>query len=183
VINSVLGILVSIATWSAPQPMYSAGLIVIYGNQNLVEANAIFRDYDLSRYPNRCGISAISPAQLGKVAWVRIPGGGWIGPCGVIDAVARADAYRAIYETREIAEVTWDMAAALGFTNGGQWGQIFFGLCPPIDGIHTQGQEWSDYAVPELYAPPLVIDYDASEPHRSFYPYPIQQRPTVCPNA
>lgn len=177
---AALAVLVSIATWSAPQPQMSAGLLVTYGNQQLVEANAAYRGYDLGRLPDRCGLAAISPAMLGSVAWVRVPGGRWLGPCLVVDAVGRAHAYESIYVRQEVAEVSRATAAALGFEYGA-WGHVYFGPCPPADGPETRGQEWSDYAAPELYAPPLVIDYDASEPHRSFYPYPQQQRPGDCP--
>jgi len=180
-IPAALAVLVSIATWSAPQPQLSAGRLVIYGNDLLALANAEYRGYDLDGYA--FGLAAISPVMLGRVAWVHVPGGAWVGPGLVVDAVGRAHAYASIYERQEVAEVTWATAAVLGFSNGGRWGHIFFGACPPADGPETRGQEWSDFAAPELYAPPLVIDYDASEPHRSFYPYPIQQRPTVCPDA
>jgi hypothetical protein len=33
--------------------VYSAGLLVVYGGQPLIEANADWRGYDLSAYPER----------------------------------------------------------------------------------------------------------------------------------
>lgn len=166
----IFGVLVSIGTWSAPQPTHSYGLIVVYGSQALVEANADFRGYDLSHYPNRCGFSAISPAELGKIGWFRVGNSGWLGPCISTDAVARADAYGSIYERQEVAEVPRWLANRLGFEYGA-WGEVYFGLCPPL-------YEWS---IPQAYAPPLVVDHPPYEGHRSFYPYPPQQRPvTEC---
>jgi len=179
VLPPALAILVSIATWSAPQPQLSAGLIVVYGNQQLVQANATYRGYELAQFPDQCGLAAISPAMLGSLAWVRVPGGRWLGPCLVVDAVGRTHAYESIYVRQEVAEVSRATAAALGFEYGA-WGHIYFGSCPPADGPETRGQDWSDFAAPELYAPPLIIDEFPYENHRSFFPYPHQQPVTNC---
>lgn len=164
----LVAILVSISTWVAPEPVHSWGKIYNYGGRSVIEATAEFRGYDLSLYPERCGLSAISPAHLGQLAWVRVEHSGWIGPCLVVDAVARSDAYGLIYERHEIAEVPRWLANRLGFEYGA-WGEVYFGLCPPV-------YEWS---VPQAYAPPLVVDTPPYEPYRSWYPYPEQQRPVM----
>jgi len=164
----LVAILVSISTWAAPQPVHSYGDIYNYGGQSVIEATAAFRGYTLDGYLG--GISAISPAHLGQVAWVRVGNSGWVGPLTVVDAVARSDAYGSIYERQEIAEVPRWLAHRLGFEYGAA-GELYLGLCPPV-------YEWS---VPAPYAPPLVVDHPPYEPHRSWYPYPPQQRPvTEC---
>src|SRR3989304_7199129 len=102
---AALAVLVSIAPGSAPQPQLSAGLLVTYGNQQLVQANAAYRGYDLGQLPDECGLAAISPAMLGAVAWVRVPGGRWLGSCLVVDVAGRTHAYESIYVRQEVAGV------------------------------------------------------------------------------
>lgn len=166
------GLIVSISTWSAPQPVYSEGLIVIYGGQPLIAANAAWHGYDLAPYGG-CGFSAISPAMLGRIAWFRSEHGPWFGPCLSVDAVARVHAYASIYDRHEVAEVSWALAAQLGFSNGGQWGYAFFGACPPnADSLAVD---------PQPYAPLLTFDLGPPDHTPSFYPYPAQQLPVVCP--
>lgn len=160
--------IVSVETWVAPQPKHSAGLIGLYGNQTLVEANAEWHGYDLSLVPERCGLSSISPAHLGRLAWVRTPGHVWMGPCLVVDVVARRDAYGSIYERHEIAEVSRAVAGALEFEYGAQ-GEIWFSSCPP-----------TGTSQPQPYAPPLAWDAWPYHKTPSFYPYPEQQRVTGC---
>lgn len=123
--------LVSMTTWLTPSPQHSQGLLVAYGNQLLVEANADYRDIDLSPYWNRCGISAISPRDLAKIVWVKADDK-WLGPCIFIDAGARHHFYNLVYVNHEIAEIPFWMADMMGFENG-EWGEIFIGLCPPTD--------------------------------------------------
>lgn len=164
--------ILSVASWVTPQPLYSSGLLVTYGNQNLVEANAAVRGYDLGIIPGRCGLSAIAPVHLGELAWVRVEGGAWQGPCTVIDAAARIHALDSIYSRHEIAEVSRSTAAALGFEYGAQ-GYLWLGPCPP--------PAESLMMMPEPYAPPLILDRRGeSNPH--FDPYPLQQIPVNCPN-
>jgi hypothetical protein len=169
-LSTLLGCVLAVAAWAAPQPQYSAGLLVTYGGQQLVEANAEYHGYDLGLYPGRCGLAAISPAMLGRVAFVRAGGSDWVGPCLVVDAVARVHAYDSIYTRHEIAEVSRATAAALGFEYGAP-GFVWFGPCPP----HYD----SLYPAPLEYAPPLRWE-DAGSPGRSFWPYAEQARPVDC---
>lgn len=166
---AILTSILSVASWSEPQPQYSMGLLVTYGNQQLVEANADWRSYDLSLYPNRCGFSAISPAHLGRIAWIRTDGHRWVGPCISVDAVSRRHAYDSIYVRHEIGEVSRDTAAMLGFEYGAQ-GYVYFGQCPPIG---------DDDVTPQEYAPPLTWDYPPTDWTPSFYPYPLQEKVIV----
>lgn len=166
--------IISNFTWGYPQPVYSSGLLVTYGSQSLVEANADYRSYDLSVYPDRCGLSGISPAGLGRIAYVRTAGSDWIGPCLVVDAVGKVDAYGSIYDRHEIAEVSRSVAEELGFQYGSE-GFIWFGLCPPNpDSLWPQ---------PQPYSPPLVWDTGEPDGHRSWGPYPSQQIPIDCPKS
>lgn len=162
--------ILSVASWSAPQPQYSAGLLVTYGNQRLVEANADWHGYDLTAVPGRCGFAAISPAMLGRVAWFRVGQGEWVGPCISVDAVARVHAYASIYQRHEVAEVSRNVAAALGFEYGAV-GEVFFGPCPP--------KAESVWYQPQAYAPELSWD-TRGEATPSWYPYAAQQAVVVC---
>ncbi len=167
----LLGFVLAIASWAAPEPIYSSGLGVVYGGQQLVEANASFHSYDLSPYPDRCGGAAISPAMLGRIYWVRTEHGGWaVGPCLAVDVVARADAYGSIFLRKEVIEVSRDSAEKLDFEYGGPV-LVWWGLCPPPPD--------SLFPVPQAYAPPLRWEEEGS-PGRSFYPYPPQQLPIDC---
>lgn len=162
----LLTLLLSVRAWVTPQPDYSSGLLVNYGGQSVVQANADWHGYDLAPFYNRCGLASISPAMLGQVAWVRTPGHGWFGPCLVVDVVGRADAYESIYVRHEIAEIPDWLSRRLGFRYGAP-GFIYFGLCPPRAGR------------PQVYAPPLSFD-TVGEHTPSFYPYPDPQMPVDC---
>lgn len=152
-----------------PQPQYSAGLIVNYGGEQVVAANAAWHGYTLDGYAG--GGAAISPAMLGRIMWARTEHGDWLGPLLVVDVVARADAYASIYQRHEVAELPRGLMAQLGYEYGGP-GYIWFGPCPPpADSL---------WPAPQSYAPPLVLDHDGNDPHLSFYPYPAQQTPVVC---
>lgn len=167
--NELLGLLLAVAVWALPQPQYSAGLIVNYGSASVVSANATYHGYTLDGYAG--GGASISPAMLGRIMWARTEHGNWIGPLLVVDVVARADAYASIYQRHEVAELPRPIMAQLGYEYGGP-GYIWFGPCPPPPD--------SLYPAPQAYAPPLALDHDGHDGHRSFYPYPAQQAPVVC---
>jgi hypothetical protein len=166
-VNNIMILILSVWSWSQPQPTYSQGRLFNYGDKNRVtiEANARFHGYTLAPYPNRCGMASISPAMLGRIAWVRTPGHNWI-ECLVVDVDGRDDAYRAIYRDHEIAEVPDWMASQLGFSHGAD-GYVFFGVCPPRS------------ETPQFYAPPLVLD-TVGEVTPSFFPYSKQEKPVDC---
>lgn len=162
----LLGVVLAVASWSAPEPLHAQGLLVVYGGQQLVEANADWHGYDLKQVPGRCGLAAISPAHLGQLAWVRVPGRPWQGPCVVVDAVARTDALESIYVRHEIAEVSRVTARALGFEYGAP-GEIWFGSCPPPAGSRAVA-----------YHPAYALDAPPYDWTPSFYPY-SEQAPTI----
>lgn len=166
-IRFLISAILSVASWSTPQPKLSSGLLVVYGNQYLVEANADWHGYNLTDVPERCGLSAISPAHLGQLAYVRVDGHDWVGPCVVVDAVSRKDAYESIYDRHEIAEISRQTAAELGFAYGGP-GYIWFGPCPPI------------LELPRAYRPSMTLDYQPYDYTPSFYPYSKQIETAKC---
>lgn len=162
--------LLSVTSWMTPQPKYSMGLLVNYGDRSYLEGNAQYRHYDLSPYHNRCGIASISPAHLGQIAWLRTETTKWYGPCLVVDVMARHHACQGIYNKHEIAEIPRDIANWFGFENGAG-GYVYFDRCPPPT---------DDWLIPRRYRPPLKFD-DGSERHPLFWPYPDQQMPVPCP--
>lgn len=130
------------------EPRHAKGLFVYYGPQHLIEANAAWHHYDLSPFHNRCGVSALSPADLGKVVWLRSTevDTGWYGPCLTIDVGAQHDFFRQVFQTQEIAEVPESLRDLFQFRHGSSgWGEIYFGQCPPP----------AD-SVPQYYRPPLT---------------------------
>lgn len=162
-----LSAILAVSSWITPQPQLSIGLIGVYGNQLLVDANAEFHGYNLGT-TGGCGLSSISPAHLGKLAWISFDGYNWIGPCLGIDVVARGDAYGSIYQRHEIAEIRRSDLERFGL-EWGAIGYIWFGVCPPL--VIGSAQE---------YRPELKWDYEPFDKTPSFFPYPKQQEVGLC---
>lgn len=167
---ALLGFMVTVATWLSPQPAFTEGLLVRYGPQWLVEHVAENRGYDLSPFPDRCGLSLMSPSDLGKIVWIQQADGTWYGPCLAMDVAARGDFYTVIYQYQEIAEVPNHVSERMGFCCG-QWGKVYIGVCPPTFGPEVEA---------ELYRPPLAKDYPPFSVTPSMWPYPEQQYPEPC---
>ncbi len=135
-------LLVALSVWLTAMPSHVVGNFVYYGPQYLIEANARYRGYDLSFYRDRCGMSAISPADLGKIVWIRI-GSSWYGPCLFVDVGAWQDFYTLVYINHEIAELGEVQRAMLDFVSIRE-GELSVSLCPP----RRQSR-------PQAYQPPL----------------------------
>lgn len=148
-------------------PKLSEGLIVAYGDDALMADQIAFRDYSTEGLWYGCGVAAMSPAMLGKLAWVRTTGP-WLGPCVVADVVAQHHYYRAVYLLGEVVEVPDRVRLALGFKNGAE-GLAWFGPCPPPD----------DWTAPRPYQP-AVRYATAGEKRPVFWPQPAQQPPQKC---
>jgi len=164
-----LSLLVTVAVWLTPSPAHAEGLLVRYGPQWLVESVAEYRGYDLTPYPDRCGLSLISPSDLGKIVWVRQADETWYGPCLAVDVAAREHFAQIVYAYWEVAEVPNHITAMMGFCCG-QMGEIFIGVCPP--GADSQAA-W--------YQPPRRFDSDPQSVTPNMWPYPEQQLPETCP--
>ena len=161
---------VAVSTWMSPMPTHASGWLVLYGNERLARANAEYRGYDLGGYA--CGLSVMSPADLGRVVWVRADGGTWFGPCLAVDTSARKDFFANVYVRGEVAEVDDRAAQAIGFANGVR-GEAFVGRCPPVKSDARR------------YQPDLVVDEYTPELSylSAFWPYPRQERPIFCGTA
>ena len=157
-------LIVSVITWLTPLPTHAQGRLVRYGPQWLIEANAEFRSYDLAPYRDRCGLAVMSPADLGKIVWVRLPGEAWYGPCLAVDVAMRKHFYQYVEVYREVAELGDQQRRLLGNWPASTWGEVFVGACPPAP---SAGQ-------PQPYR---LAQIQEGGPHASFYPYPPQQRP------
>lgn len=148
-------------------PQHSAGLLVVYGDQHLIAANADYRGYSLAPYRDACGVAVMSPSDLGKIIWVRLPNSVWFGPCLAVDVSRRTDFYRYVYQYGEIAEIPNWLASRWGFAHGAP-GEVFVGMCPPLN------------STPSVYAPPLALDDPPLDANPIFWPYPRQVLPTQC---
>lgn len=157
--NPILPLLVAWSSWFTPSPRHAYGLIVNYGNQHIIEANAAYRGYDLSYYPDRCAGSAISRMDIGKLFWLKLPDGTWYGGCLFVDVGARHDFPDQI-ERGEIAELPDWMMDKLGVFYSA-WGEIYIGQCPPLSGQ------------PQRYSPELIYRNDTA-PYVPFPPQDIQ---------
>jgi hypothetical protein len=157
-------VLISVDTWMTPMPTHSKGLLVYYGPQWLIQANADYRGYDLSPYNNRCGVSAISPSDIGKVVWLRVETD-WFGPCLTIDVGARHDYPTQVYKTGEIAEVADWMRDMFRFPYGSSRpGEVYVGLCPPAEEsqarFYRPEPAWSPEPSPLFHVPPQQYPID-----------------------
>jgi hypothetical protein len=164
--SDILAAILAVSSFAAPQPTLSRGLLVNYGSQQVVLANFAYHGYD--RAPTHgCGLASISPAMLGRLAWVSVDGVKWIGPCLVVDVVGRDAAFDSIFGRHEIAEIPRWMAQALGFEHG-HAGFVSFSQCPPhsVSGAQPYAPARETWRWP--WAP---------EPYRS---YPAQELPESC---
>lgn len=160
---------VALSVWMTPMPKHSQGWLVLYGNERLSIANAVYRGYDITDYA--CGLAVMSPSDLGKTVWVKAPGADWFGPCLAVDTSGRADFFANVYHRGEIAEVDIRAAEELGFRYGVQ-GEAYVGICPPKFDIST----------PEYYEPQVSIDYFTQDVSylSAYWPYPKQQELVDC---
>lgn len=165
--------LVALSTYFSRPPQHVRGIIVYYGPQYLVQANADYRNYDLAPYQN-CGVSAISPMALGRIHWIKLPNGKWFGPCLGIDAVSRRDYYRAVYKHKEIAEVSDNIRDLFAYYGRPFYGatqtEIWLGECPPYEFEHSA--LW--------WTPQLEWETDVTRPTPPLWPIPEQELPQSC---
>lgn len=166
--TDLLPFIVAFSTWMSASPQHAEGLLVYYGSQQLIEANAAYRGYSLAPYKGRCGVSAISPADLGKIVWLRVEGREWYGPCLFIDVGAKHDFYNLVYIKREVAEVGPAIRNYFNFKWGSSaWGEIYIGLCPPLDNTSRRP-----------YQPPLA--FNSTDYRLPYTQWPEQQLPVDC---
>jgi len=92
------------------------------------------------------GVSLMSPADIGKVVWLRAPGRGWEGPFIVVDCAQLDDEYWIIKHHKEIVEVSWETAQ--------RWG-----MDSPLDGVEVvvASNPYSLWRVLETHDQP--VDY------------------------
>lgn len=162
-------LLLALSVWMTPLPRHASGRLVWYGPQSLVELNATYRGYNLSLFRDRCGVAVMSPADLGKVIWLRLPGGEFYGPCLSIDVAGRDNFLHYVNDLNEVAEIATPTRAALGITDDplNPLGEVYVGACPP-----------------EILGTPLPYrvtpEYTTDSFHPSLYPYPPQAWPVSC---
>ena len=94
--------IVSVATWMTALPNHASGTIVNYGDSQLMQDQAIYRDYDLNGYVS--GIAVMSPSDLGRPFWIRV-NNVWYGPFLAVDTSTRHDFCDNVGYRREVAEV------------------------------------------------------------------------------
>lgn len=159
------------ATWFAPQPQHTHGLIVNYGPPRVAAANARYHGYTLDGY--KCGGAAMNPLYLGRTIWLRAEGDEWQGPCLVVDTSSRVDFYANVFVRDEIFEVDAGGLALLTDNRYGVKGEMWIGPCPP-----------NDESVAVDYRPPLRFDW--SDPYSiyldRYWPFPEQEPLKVCRN-
>ena len=108
----------------------------------------------------------MSPADLGKIVYMRIDDNGWYGPCLSVDVARRSDFVAYINGLGEVLEVSDTVRALFGFESS-ILGEAYVGTCPP-----RADSQPSEYSRDPHYPPGLT--------HESFDPYPAQQMPEDC---
>lgn len=116
--NLTLGLLISVAAWMSPAPVYSRGSAVWYA-PGVMEANCQYRadmsgvTYEEWMAGATDGIAMMSPSDLGKTAWIRREGI-WEGPFRVCDCGVRGQVYEMVVVRGEVVEVGWKTAKRWG---------------------------------------------------------------------
>lgn len=150
--NLLLGFLITVAFWMTPAPQYTKGAAVWYA-PGVMEATCEVRGLDLQGYVD--GVAMMSPADIGKVVWIKGPLG-WEGPFLVCDCGVRGQVWEMVMDRGEVIEVGWRTAARWGLgPHEGGWKlkgvEVFVGDVPP--GWHDP---LDNYRSPSIGAP---IDY------------------------
>jgi len=109
--NLTLGVLITLAQWMTPAPIYSRGGAVWYA-PGVMEANCQYRGYDMDRFED--GVAMMSPSDLGKTVWLRPLGQDWQGPFIVCDCGVRGQVYEMVTVRGEVVEVGWSTAERWG---------------------------------------------------------------------
>lgn len=107
--NLTLGLLISVASWLTPAPIYSYGGAVWYA-PGVMEANCDYRGYPMEGFVD--GVAMMSPADLGKTVWIRHDG--WEGPFIVCDCGTRGQVWEMVTVRGEVIEVGWKTAQRWG---------------------------------------------------------------------
>lgn len=110
--------MISEETWLSPMPDYVVGNATFY-SPYLMEATARYRGMSLAGYVD--GVSLFSPADIGEVVWIRLPGEAlWEGPYLVVDCAQQNHMYAAVVHKGEVVEVSWRTARRWGLIEGGR---------------------------------------------------------------
>lgn len=106
---------ISLETWYTPAPRRIIGGAVFYA-PGVMAATAKVRGFSLSGFVD--GVSLMSPADIGRVVWLKRPKHAWEGPFLVVDCARRGDMYPIIVGREEVVEVGWDTAVRWGMGYG-----------------------------------------------------------------
>ena len=124
--NLTLGVLISLAQWMTPAPIYSYGAATWYA-PGVMEATCQYRadeagvSYQEWMDEAIGGVALMSPADLGKTVWVRGPLG-WEGPFRVCDCGTRGQVYEMVMDRGEVVELGWHTASSWGMgPHDGGW--------------------------------------------------------------
>ena len=112
-------------TWYLSAPQYTIGNVVWYA-PGIMKETAGMRGMSLDGYVD--GIAMMSPADIGKTAWLKRPGSIWEGPFLVVDCARRGDMFSAIYYRGEVAELGFKTAKRWGMASGkaGNWQAVIW---------------------------------------------------------
>jgi hypothetical protein len=109
-------IMINNETWYLDAPQHAYGSAVFYA-PGIMASTAEWRGISLESFLG--GVALMSPADIGKTIWMKLPGGEWEGPYIVVDCARRGDMFPAIYYQHEIVEVDFDTAVRWGIAEYG----------------------------------------------------------------
>jgi len=158
---------VSHRTWMMPFPQYVIGWASYY-SPGLMQHQVTYRGVDLSTGPYLGGVSLMSPADLLKPVWIKLPGSDiWEGPYISVDASGREHYCVNIYERNLVVEVSWETWQSWGRDDsmGPVPGvEVWVGSLPPeceghaLAGCSVDPQFYplEVTSVPQVYWPELI---------------------------
>ncbi len=137
-------------TWFTPQPVHTVGKATWYA-PGLMRATAEYRGMELEGFVD--GVSLYSPADIGKVVWIKRSGFVWEGPFLVVDCSQRNHMFTTVTYIGEVVEVSFETARRWGMVTGSyedyreiDWMirnvELFIGELPPADAEPISYAEW-----------------------------------------
>lgn len=132
--------LIAWQTYQTPSPVHFTTR-ALWQSRGVIEMSSAYHGVDLSDVFD--GVALMSPADVGRTAWVRVPGGPWY-KVRSGDAAAREHLWYHVFIVHSGIELGYELALELGAPGGGLWG---------LEVCVTEGN-------PDLVCAGVPVDYE-----------------------
>lgn len=109
--------LISWQTYQTPSPTHFTTR-ALYQNPGVIEISSAYHDVNLSDVFD--GVALMSPADINRTVWVRLPGGPWY-KARSGDAAAREHLWFHVFVVHSGIELGYELAVELNAPGGGLW--------------------------------------------------------------